>query len=299
MEKGTKQTNDYASLIGKDLTEAIGVFGKTYDKGPSRFHYEWLVFKDDKKYISVGHIDSKIVTIVFAGENVFEGKVKIGDSYDAVAEKISIPHSLVISNETGEYRFELSDDERKQRPLVKLADDVYAQLYFDTFSETLVAVRLLDEETLLKHRPYRLVYRGDLKKYTVSSRLFQKDIERMNEKQIFDVTNVIRKQYRKPQLAWSSDLANVAYQHSKDMKENRYFDHISPIYGDLEKRLKTGSINYSLAGENIAAGYPDGIDAVIGWLNSDTHREALLHDEFTHLGVGVYDVYYTQNFIKK
>ncbi|MEK1830243.1 CAP domain-containing protein [Priestia megaterium] len=52
-----------------------------------------------------------------------------------------------------------------------------------------------------------------------------------------------------------------------------------------------------MAGENIASNYQDGIAAVEGWLNSEGHRKALLNKEFTRLGVGVYEKYYTQNFI--
>ncbi|MGK0698226.1 CAP domain-containing protein [Priestia flexa] len=52
-----------------------------------------------------------------------------------------------------------------------------------------------------------------------------------------------------------------------------------------------------MAGENIASNYTDGPAAVEGWLNSEGHRKALLNNDFTHLGVGVYEKFYTQNFI--
>lgn len=293
------QTIDVAQYIGKDLTEVINDIKMSYIQGPSRYGYEWIVFKDEKKYISVGHINSQVVTVAVIGENVLKGNVVIGDKYDNIARILPIQRSIFIKNKKGEYRFELTEEERNLRPLVQLTDNVYAQLYFDRYSRSLVAVRVMDDETLIKHRPYRLVYRGDLKKFTSSSQAYQTGINRMNEKQIYDVTNVLRRQYGKSKLSWSRNLANVAFQHSKDMKENQYFDHVSPENGDLEKRLKKGNIAYTLAGENIASGYPDGIDAVIGWLNSPDHRETLLYDEFTHIGVGVYEEYYTQNFIRK
>lgn len=293
------QTIHVVHYIGKDLSEVIDDLKMRYEQGPSSYGYEWVIFKDEKKYISVGHVNSQVVTMVIVGENVLEGDFAIGDKYDDIARILPFKNSVIIKNNQGEYRFELTEEERNVRPLVQLTENVYAQLYFDRFSKTLVAVRFMDEETLIKYRPYRLVYRGDLKKFTSSSQPYQTDIDRMNEKQIYDVTNVIRRQYRKSKLFWSNNLANVAFQHSKDMKENQYFDHASPTNGDLEKRLKKGNIAYTLAGENIATGYLDGIDAVIGWLNSPDHRQALLHDEFTHIGVGAYEKYYTQNFIKK
>lgn len=36
-----------------------------------------------------------------------------------------------------------------------------------------------------------------------------------------------------------------------------------------------------------------------GWLNSSAHRETLLNEQFTHIGVGVHKKHFTQNFIEK
>lgn len=295
-----KPSIDLIHLIGKDISEVVDFFGTNYETGPSPFDYEWLIFyENDSQYVQVGHDNSKVVTMFIIGEKLIKGDFTIGDKYAQVTSQIPIENEIVVRNRTGEYQFELTNDDQRQRPLVKLSNDVYAQLYFDRFTETLVAVRLLDEETLLKHRPYRMIYRGDLKKYTVSNHTHLTEINRMNEKQIFYVTNVIRNQYGKSKLSWSQKVANVAFQHSQDMKQNEYFDHVSPVFGDLKNRLKNGNIAYYLAGENIASGYPDGADAVIGWLNSKDHRKTLLDNEFTHIGVGVFDQYYTQNFISK
>lgn len=67
----------------------------------------------------------------------------------------------------------------------------------------------------------------------------------------------------------------------------------------LKERLASEEVYYLAAGENIAAQYPDAPAAMQGWLNSKGHREALLEDDYTHLGVGVYHFYYTQNFLQK
>jgi uncharacterized protein YkwD len=83
------------------------------------------------------------------------------------------------------------------------------------------------------------------------------------------------------------------------MSTNQYFDHVSPTKGGLAERLAQGNVSYLLAGENIAAKYIDGIAAIEGWLNSEGHRETLLHEEYNYLGVGVYEKYYTQNFVQK
>ena len=82
------------------------------------------------------------------------------------------------------------------------------------------------------------------------------------------------------------------------MHDEQYFDHVSPVKGNLADRFNTGEVPFAMAGENIALKYVDGIAATEGWLNSEGHRVNLLHEEFTFLGVGVYEDYYTQNFLK-
>jgi uncharacterized protein YkwD len=83
------------------------------------------------------------------------------------------------------------------------------------------------------------------------------------------------------------------------MSDNNDFSHTSKKFGSLSDRLEAANVAYKSAGENIAANYPDGPAVAEGWLNSKGHRESLLNAEFTHLGVGVYQKYYTQNFIRK
>lgn len=291
---------DVFQFIGKDLSHAVQKFGSSYETGPSRFGYEWVIFnKNPEKYLQIGHYNSKIVTVFILGQSLNDGFFAIGNKYDEIAKYVPMKNSIVIQDDTGEYRLELTDDDVKQRPLVQLTDDVYAQLYFDRFLNQLVAIRLLDKETLLKHRPYRIVYRGSLIEVKKLDKSHQKLVDEMNVKQIYYITNVLRKRYGKTNLFWNDAVATVAYQHSKDMKVNQFFDHHSPTNGNLEQRLEKQNITYFLAGENIAAEYPDGIAAVIGWLNSEGHRKTMLHENFTHIGIGVYDTHYTQNFIKR
>ena len=100
-------------------------------------------------------------------------------------------------------------------------------------------------------------------------------------------------------LIWDEETAEVAYLHSKDMSETNTFSHTSEQFGDLTERLIKGNIPFELAGENIAANYLDAPSVIHGWLNSNGHRNSLLSDKFTHIGVGVYKKYYTQNFVKR
>jgi len=181
--------------------------------------------------------------------------------------------------------------------LIKL-DNIYAQLYLDKFSGSVSSVRFLDPDTLVQLRPYELIYRGQLAQQTAPDELHWKMIEEGNKSQIYDITNIIRSRFELEKLEFLDDVSEVAYLHSKDMLTDEYFSHTSPTKGELTDRLEENNISYTLAGENIAANYVDGIAAVEGWLNSKGHRDAMLNEEFTGIGVGVYRKYYTQNFVK-
>ncbi len=50
-------------------------------------------------------------------------------------------------------------------------------------------------------------------------------------------------------------------------------------------------ISYTIAGENIAAGYLDAQSVVDAWMNSPSHRENMLNPNYKHLAAG----YYVQN----
>ena len=63
--------------------------------------------------------------------------------------------------------------------------------------------------------------------------------------------------------------------------------------------MEEALIVYDSAAENLAANYFDSAEVVHGWLNSSDHREVLLREGFTHLGVGAFGKYYTQDFVKR
>ena len=57
-------------------------------------------------------------------------------------------------------------------------------------------------------------------------------------------------------------------------------------------------VTYKLAGENIARGHKTPAEVVTGWMNSTSHRAAILNSNYTHMGIG-YDTnghYWTQLF---
>lgn len=287
------------SLIGMDHSQIIEKLGKPNRVDRSSYDYDWLVYNLDlNNYIQVGVENDRVVTVFGTGSDVQVNPFKIGQPLSELESKGLIKPEISLNINKNRYRFELTDEEQKSRPLIALGN-VYVQLYIDTFTGKISSIRFLDGKTLIKLRPYELAYRGVLLSSAEISKVDWKKVEKGNSSQIRDLTNVIRIRHGIPPLLEDDKLASVAYLHSKDMRINEYFDHTSPTTGGLADRLAKGKVGYQLAGENIAAKYVDGIAAVEGWLNSKGHRETLLNRDYNYLGVGVYEKYYTQNFISK
>ncbi|WP_088067761.1 CAP domain-containing protein [Gottfriedia luciferensis] len=295
----TKNTKFAVSqYIGKSEQEILKIYGKPSRKVPSQYDYDWLIYdKDSSKYAQFGVLNGKVVTIFVAGNSVDISPFEMGSHYEETMDNISLHEKFSFSIQSNQYTFKLSATDLQERPLVSL-NNCYAQLYFDRFTGSLLGIRYLSPETLVKQRPYELIYSGSLINAKPLNSLHQAVVDREEEKQIFNLTNVYRKRMNLTTLKWNNEAAKVALGHSKDMVQHKYFDHYSNLYGSLADRLNDANVPYRLAGENISANYVDGIASVFGWINSKGHRINMYKKEYTSLGVGAYSKYYTQNFIK-
>jgi|SRR5690625_2445783 len=121
------------------------------------------------------------------------------------------------------------------------------------------------------------------------------------EWQVLELTNQERAKYGLKALQIDYELSRVAREKSRDMQINNYFDHNSPVYGSPFDMMRAYGINYRSAGENIARGQRTPEEVVNAWMNSPGHRENILNNSFTHIGIGYVDQgnYWTQQFITK
>lgn len=112
-------------------------------------------------------------------------------------------------------------------------------------------------------------------------------------------------------LTWNDDLARVALAHSNDMLTRDYFDHVSPDGKSLRERYAENRISCVFGAENLTQGGPlFGQDteeeiarnSVSNWMNSQLHRENILHPFPSQEGIGIAFneegnvAYITQNF---
>ncbi len=113
------------------------------------------------------------------------------------------------------------------------------------------------------------------------------------------MVNEYRAEYGLNALTMDSGLSDLARLKSRDMRDNAYFSHTSPVYGSPFDMMETFGISYRYAGENIAKGYATPKAVVDAWMDSEGHRNNILNEHYTQIGVGyVLDGnHWTQEFI--
>lgn len=119
--------------------------------------------------------------------------------------------------------------------------------------------------------------------------------------QVLALVNAERAKAGLESLKLDDSLNVMAAAKAKDMAESNYFSHNSPNYGSPFDMMRSFGIDYTSAGENIAAGQKTAKDVMNSWMNSSGHRANILSDKYTELGVGYYaggsyGVYWCQEF---
>lgn len=124
----------------------------------------------------------------------------------------------------------------------------------------------------------------------------------MQEQMMLNLLNRDRKINGLPALTHDEELSRIARVKSADMRDNGYFAHESPTYGNVRAMLKHFGYPYAGAGENIAH-HANADKAQAAFMSSPGHRANILSKAWTKVGVGiVYDrqgyIYATQIFAR-
>lgn len=100
-------------------------------------------------------------------------------------------------------------------------------------------------------------------------------------------------------LTWNNQLEKAAYDHSKDMFQNRYFSHTGSDGSGSGERITSAGYAWRWYGENIAEGYPTEKAVVAGWLSSPGHCANIMNKNYKEMGVAKAGDYWTQDFASK
>nr|WP_283163293.1 CAP domain-containing protein [Sporolactobacillus mangiferae] len=288
------------TFMGKTEQEIRRVLGKPERIDVTKFGYRWFIYgRESERYVQIG-IDqesNRVTTIYVLGKKLATKPFTIGEKSQNIYAKVPVSDEISLSYKGAKIDFELNEEDMMTRPLMKFGDN-WVQLNFDHLSDRLVGVRYMTTSVLATQHPYSMTYQGTLPQISKLSDKEWSAVNQGEDQEIYDISNIFRLRFDKKMLKWNREAHQAAYKHSKEMKVKNYFSHDSRWSGDLKERLEKEQIRFETAGENIAAQYPDAPAVSLGWLNSVDHRKNLLNDAFTELGVGSYQNYYTQDFVK-
>lgn len=115
------------------------------------------------------------------------------------------------------------------------------------------------------------------------------DCENPQENEIassmLELINKDRKAAGKEELSWNSKLCQSALSKSQDMIENNYFTHVSPDLVTPWFWIEKVGYDFSVSGENLALNYFEGQSAHEAFMESEGHRENVLNESFTEIGI--------------
>src|SRR5579872_4336374 len=108
------------------------------------------------------------------------------------------------------------------------------------------------------------------------------------EQRILDLTNEARKEHHLPPLKPSSLLFKVAQGHSENMAKQEKMEHVLDGTTPAQRARAAGYI-YARIQENIAMGDPQvPLEGLMkAWMDSKGHRENILNDVCTEIGLGI------------
>lgn len=98
--------------------------------------------------------------------------------------------------------------------------------------------------------------------------------------------NHVRQQEGLSTLNCNRTLVQVAESHSQDMCQHGYMSHVDSRGGTLVDRVDAVGYDYRSIGENVAMGQTTAREVHEEWMNSRSHRDNILADNFDRIGVG-------------
>ncbi|MBC9786551.1 hypothetical protein H1S01_19025 [Heliobacterium chlorum] len=312
-QKTATEWSIFGIKVGDKEARIREMLGEPSRIDPGEYGYDWWIYNADPlRLVMVGVGKGTVKTIFTTAKEAGLGGLSIGDSRNTLKGRYPLKEKVQVDIPEGTVEYELTDEDLQTRPLW-VQDGIAAIFYIDKHLDSRISgIRLLDVNQLWVEPRYSYHARLRTSISSLPEPLLQVEkaqpILQAYERQILDLTNGARKMMGQHTLIWSEEAAEVIGGHNRDMIENGYFGHESPSKGNLGDRLQAAGVDYKIAGENLAMGQVDAIEAIFGWLNSEGHRENLSNDKFRELGVSV-DIgkdeegnivrYYGQNFLAK
>ena len=100
-------------------------------------------------------------------------------------------------------------------------------------------------------------------------------------------------------LKWNGLLEKAAIAHAGDMAQNDHFDHVGTDGSEIDTRINRTGYKWKQIGENIAWGYDNVRETMIGWIKSPSHCQQMMSNKVTEMGASRNGKYWVQEFGKQ
>lgn len=272
--------------LGSSSGEVLKTLGNPVRIDASEYGFSWHIYhKNYKDYIQIGVKDNVVVALYGSLEgwsNDYGIDIKTDKS--KVEALLKDPLTKITKGNVNYLQPEFPKGAEEYYLYAVNGD--YLTIFFDLHDNNRVTA-------------FQIVSKAIEEAY-IPSNYSTTLLRRAYESQLFDLANTARVNNGLAPLTRCPKADNAAYKHSYDMAANGYFSHENTKGESPGDRLTKEGIDYSRAGENIAAGQQNSIFAHQGLMNSIGHRNAILGN-YESLGVGVafggpYKIYFTQKF---
>ncbi|MFD1413553.1 CAP domain-containing protein [Oceanobacillus jeddahense] len=271
--------------IGDSKAQVEEMYGEAERESENEYGVEWSTYHENyQNFMMVAYDEQEMVRGLFTNQDLLSSQhdIALGDSKSFVNETLGEPEEMIRN---GWFNYKIESEGEYD---VYHIDGTYATIFYDLHeSEEVTAIQLIDED--LESAKSTL--------YTPGSEELKEGLEY----QLFDLTNATRVKNGLSILDWDEEVRETARKHSTDMAANQFFSHTNLEGQSPFDRLREDDISFLSAGENLAYGQFSSVFAHQGLLNSQGHRENILHGDFSHLGIGVDfnesdQPFYTENF---
>lgn len=288
VEPQGSQISIYNIELGTAEETVLENLGEPQQVSSNEYRTKWVTYHQDyHNFMMISYDERQNVNAIYTNDDLISSAsgIKYKSDKAFVREQYGEPLTEI---KRGLNVYLLQDSE--EFDLFEVGD-LYLYVFYDLHeNDTVTALQLVSKS--LEKQKNRI--------YATRNELLRQGFER----QLFDLTNAARVRHGIPALEWDERAAYTARNHSEDMATFDYFNHENLQGQSPFDRMKADKIDFRAAGENLAYGQSSSIFAHEGLMNSLGHRENILLDTYSHLGVGVSfneenQPYYTENFLLK
>ncbi|AEB29621.1 hypothetical protein CAR_c09280 [Carnobacterium sp. 17-4] len=199
------------SYVGQKIENFTEKFGNPKRIDPTVYEEEsWIFGKDETDYAQL-IVKNGIITDLFVlGSELDVAPFKIGMSITEVFQLASFYPTYSVENQGEQLTLELTESDLNYRPLIAFDNQTFAVLMMDRSTNQIIAVRYLDSPSLIRLG----VYDDGSKKHLIPSfevdEIRQDAINEANQKQAYEILNILRQRYELSALTPSDALTGVA-----------------------------------------------------------------------------------------